>query len=116
MQYYLNEGLMKDLKIKLGMRIKYLRKAKNLTQEQLAEKINLDITSLSKIETGRNYPQPETIEKLACAFEIDIEEIFNFHEDFSKTDYYNKILKNLNFMKEDKEKLKLLYEISSALV
>ena len=48
MQYYLNEGLMKDLKIKLGMRIKYLRKAKNLTQEQLAEKINMDITSLSK--------------------------------------------------------------------
>ena len=32
---------MKDLKIKLGMRIKYLRKAKNLTQEQLAEKINI---------------------------------------------------------------------------
>ncbi len=47
---------MENLKIKLGKRIKDLRKAKNITQEKLAEMINMDITSLSKIETGRNYP------------------------------------------------------------
>lgn len=55
---------MNNLKIKLGQRIKSLRKNLNITQETLAELINMDITSLSKIETGRNYPQPETIEKL----------------------------------------------------
>ena len=92
MQYYLNEGLMKDLKIKLGMRIKYLRKAKNLTQEQLAEKINMDITSLSKIETGRNYPQPETIEKLACADDISYKS-FNFSlSSFIKFKFFNILL------------------------
>ena len=47
---------MNNLKIKLGQRIKSLRKNLNITQETLAELINMDITSLSKIETGRNYP------------------------------------------------------------
>ena len=59
---------MNNLKIKLGQRIKSLRKNLNITQETLAELINMDITSLSKIETGRNYPQPETIEKIAIKF------------------------------------------------
>ena len=107
---------MTDLKTKLGIRIKHLRKTKNLTQEQLAEIINMDITSLSKIETGRNYPQPETIEKLANALQIDIDTIFSFNNNLSKNDYYDKILQNLNFIKDDNEKLKLLYEISLTLV
>ena len=38
-----------NLKNQLGKRIQDLRKAQKLTQEMLAEKINIDITSLSKI-------------------------------------------------------------------
>ena len=68
---------MNNLKIKLGQRIKSLRKNSNITQETLAELINMDITSLSKIETGRNYPQPETIEKIANALNVDIAQLFS---------------------------------------
>ena len=107
---------MTELKINLGKRIKYLRKSKNITQEQLAEIINMDITTLSKIETGRNYPQPETIEKLASALEVDIDKLFTFNDEFTSSEYLQKINQNLLCIKDNDLKLKLLYKISSAMI
>ena len=89
---------MNNLKIKLGQRIKSLRKNLNITQETLAELINMDITSLSKIETGRNYPQPETIEKIANALNVDISQLFSFQELNTKEDYISAIHKNLSLI------------------
>ncbi len=107
---------MADLKVKLGRRIKDLRKAKGITQEMLAEMVNMDITSLSKIETGRNYPQSETLEKIAEALKLDIDKLFCFREKLSKDDYLNAINRNVMFIKNNDEKLKMLYEFSSLLV
>ena len=107
---------MNNLKIKLGQRIKSLRKNLNITQETLAELINMDITSLSKIETGRNYPQPETIEKIANALNVDISQLFSFQELNTKEDYISAIYKNISHIANDEEKLKLLYKISTDLV
>ena len=107
---------MANLKVKLGKRIKELRKAKGITQEMLAETINMDITSLSKIETGRNYPLSETLEKIAEALNVDIDKLFCFNEKLSKEDYLDAINRNIMFIKENDEKLKMLYEISSLLV
>lgn len=107
---------MNNLKTKLGQRIKYLRKKLNITQETLAELINMDITSLSKIETGRNYPQPETVEKIANALNVDIAQLFSFQDLKTKEDYLSAINKNLSHIANDEEKLKLLYKISTDLV
>lgn len=107
---------MNNLKIKLGQRIKSLRKNLNITQETLAELINMDITSLSKIETGRNYPQPETIEKIANALNVDIAQLFSFQELNTKEDYISAIQKNISHIENNEEKLKLLYKISTDLV
>ena len=107
---------MKNLKTKLGQRIKYLRKNLNITQEKLAELINMDITSLSKIETGRNYPQPETVEKIANALNVDISQLFSFQDLKSKEDYISAINKNLSHIANNEEKLKLLYKISTDLI
>mgnify|MGYP004577910719 FL=1 len=41
---------MKSLKQKLGARIQEIRKSKNLTQEVLAEKIDMDKPNLSNID------------------------------------------------------------------
>lgn len=103
---------MNNLKIRLGQRIKYLRKAKNITQERLAELVNMDITSLSKIETGRNYPQPDTIEKIAKALDIEIFKLFTFSENISNNDYFDSICKNIQFFRNNEEKMKLLYKIT----
>lgn len=107
---------METLKTKLGQRIKYLRKSKNITQEKLAEITNMDITSLSKIETGKNYPQPETVEKIANALNVEISQIFSFKKILSKDDYINAIKKNIEFIAENEEKLQILYKFSELLI
>ena len=58
---------MAKLKELLGKRIKEIRLARNLTQEQLAEIIDIGAASLSKIEIGMNYPTDDNLEKIAKA-------------------------------------------------
>ena len=107
---------MENLKSKLGLRIKYLRKSQNITQEKLAELINMDITSLSKIETGRNYPQPDTLEKISNALGVEVFNLFTFAENLSTKDYFDGINKNLQILKDNEEKMKLLYKITLDLI
>lgn len=107
---------MDNLKIKLGQRIKFLRKSCDITQEKLAEMINMDITSLSKIETGRNYPQPETVEKISKALNIDVSQLFRFRTLSSKEEYIDAINRNLQFISENEEKLSILYKVSESLL
>ncbi len=99
---------MENLKTKLGKRIKSLRKSRNITQERLAEIINMDITSLSKIETGRNYPQPETLEKISKALNLDISRMFTFKTPATNQDYVETIKQNIQAMENDTQKLEML--------
>ena len=69
---------MKSLKQKLGARIQEIRKSKNLTQEVLAEKIDMDKPNLSNIECGKRFMTAETLEKLANALEVEEKELFDF--------------------------------------
>ena len=99
---------MENLKTKLGKRIKSLRKSRNITQERLAEIINMDITSLSKIETGRNYPQPETLEKISKALNLDKSRMFTFKTPATNQDYVEAIKQNIQAMENDTQKLEML--------
>jgi transcriptional regulator with XRE-family HTH domain len=64
------------LKQNLGKNIQKLRKERKMTQDQLAEKVGIDPKNISKIETGINYPTPETIEAIAKALNVEIYELF----------------------------------------
>ena len=66
------------LKEKLGKRISELRKIYNISQETLAEKLDISQKSLSKIETGHNFMTSDTLEKLLLAFNIKSYELFDF--------------------------------------
>jgi HTH-type transcriptional regulator, competence development regulator len=63
----------------LGERIRELRKAKNLNQSELADKVGINFTYLSKIENDRvessEFPSEETIKKLAKALKADADEL-----------------------------------------
>lgn len=54
----------------LGARLKALRKAKNLTQKELAEKINVTHVSISGYENGNRTPDTETLQALADFFNV----------------------------------------------
>jgi len=62
----------------LGSRIKELRKTNNLTQEQLAEKVDLATRYISLIEVGRSSPSLETMESIANALGVEIKDLFEF--------------------------------------
>jgi transcriptional regulator with XRE-family HTH domain len=72
--------LKKDQKpMTFGERIRELRKAKNLNQQEVADKVGINFTYLSKIENGKlesaEFPSEETIKKLAKALGGDVDEL-----------------------------------------
>lgn len=60
----------------LGEKISSLRKQKNMTQFDLADKLNVSNKMISKRETNRSLPDVETIKRIADEFEISINELF----------------------------------------
>ena len=62
--------------MKFNENLKYLRKEANLTQEQLAEKLNVSSKTISKWETGLRFPDTEIIPVLAKVLNISIDELF----------------------------------------
>ena len=67
-----------NLKQNIGKRIQELRKSRDLTQEKLAEMVDVAQNSLSNIETGTSFFTAETFEKLVKALKIEPSELFNF--------------------------------------
>lgn len=59
-----------------GTKIAYYRKAKNLTQEELASQFDISNQAVSKWETGQSYPDVELLPKIADFFEISLDELF----------------------------------------
>lgn len=69
---------MTDFKKKFGANLKALRKSRNITQEKLAELIDIHYRQMSKIETGDNFPSSKTIEKLCYALKVSPAKLFDF--------------------------------------
>lgn len=67
-----------DNKKKLGLKIKELRKRKGLTQEELAELIQMEQNSISVIESGRNFPTLGTLEKIAKVLDVNLSDFFDY--------------------------------------
>jgi transcriptional regulator with XRE-family HTH domain len=68
------------LQRKLGQRIASLRKARKLTQEQLAEAIGCSVEFISLVERGVNAPTVAGLEKFAKILKTEVKELFNFEE------------------------------------
>ena len=79
----------------LEKRIKSLRIKNNLTQAELAEKVNIAAKHQSCIETGKNFPSAELIEKYANVFNIDACEFLSITP-FKIPDSRQNIIKNIN--------------------
>lgn len=62
----------------LGLNIAYYRKLNGYTQESLAEKLNLDRTTISKIELATSGVSLDVIFDIADLFDIPPEKLFVF--------------------------------------
>ncbi len=63
--------------IKIGEFLRDLRKEKELTQEQLAEKFGVSSRSVSRWENGNTMPELGILVELADYYEVDIKEIID---------------------------------------
>lgn len=79
----------------IGKIIQKLRKDKNLTQEELAEKIDLSTNYLSKVERGLSVLNAEAFLKMADVLKFSLEDFginTNSKLDASKNELINKVL------------------------
>ena len=60
---------------KIGIFLKELRKEKQITQEQLAEYLNVSNRSVSRWETGNNLPDLDILIQLSKYYDVQLIEI-----------------------------------------
>ncbi|HIO01537.1 MAG TPA: XRE family transcriptional regulator [Alphaproteobacteria bacterium] len=72
---------MDNLKRTIGQRVKLLRSARHLSQEQLAEEIGRGISSISKLERGIMMPGIDTLVLLAGALNCSLDDFVRPLED-----------------------------------
>ena len=72
-----------DIKLKVGQRIRALRKELGLSQEALAYKSEVDRTYMTDVENGRRNVSIEILEKIIKALEVSFSDFFN-SKDFKK--------------------------------
>lgn len=97
-------GLKKDF----GIRLKELRKSKGWTQEKLAETVGVDTKHISFLETGRNFPSADLLEKIKNTFDVDYRDIFDI-ETCNKQKYYERINNLLSNMNE--KEMRFIYKV-----
>lgn len=73
--------------MKIGMKINQLRKLSGMTQEQLAEKLNVSRQTISKWESDNTSPDLESIVKISRIFHVSLDNLLREEE----TDIANRI-------------------------
>ena len=100
------------MKKMFGQRLRELRTAKKLTQETVAELIDIKPENYSRIENGLSFPKPENIVKLSKVLDVEIAELFQF----SHLNDYEKILDAIiEKLKSDKETTVITYKFLKSL-
>lgn len=61
--------------MKIGVRVKKVRERTLLTQEELAERAGIGLSTLNRIENDRVEPHFRTIRKIAKALDVDAREL-----------------------------------------
>lgn len=100
-----------DIKKELGEKVKRLRKRRGLTQEQLAELIEISPRNLSNIEQGITFAKAETLEKIIKALNISTQELFANDHIKTNSEFMEQINLYLTRIKDDNSKLELVYKI-----
>lgn len=80
----------------IGQRIRKYRKACNLSQEQLAEKVGISKTHMSHIETGNTKLSLPVFVDIAEALSVQTDELLHDVKALNKTSAKNEILSVLD--------------------
>ena len=100
---------MDDIKAIFGENLKYYRKAKHLSQEQLSEKVDISVKHLSSIERGLNFVSADLLERLAFFVDVPVFYFFVNKREF----FYNDVMLNTIDKIIEKQLIRTMEEIKS---
>ena len=67
-----------DIKQGVGKRIKFLRNQTGMSQEELADRADIDRTYITSVECGKRNVSIVNIEKIAKALGVTLSKLFDF--------------------------------------
>lgn len=102
------------LKEQFAKNLKTIRKSRKLTQEQLAELVDVDFRYISFLENARSFPSCDLIEKLTKALNINFSDLFVFEQNLSREDIKQQLLKTVELL--DNKKLNTLLNVAKNLI
>jgi len=73
----------KDIGILLGRRIRSLRTARKLTQQELGEKADINYKFLGEIERGQQNPSFQVLIKIAAGLNVELPELFRLEQEIT---------------------------------
>ena len=91
--------------IKIGQFIKSIRKEKNLTQREVAEKLGISEKTVSKWETGNGLPEVSLMLPLCELLEISVNELLS-GDRLDEKQYFEKAEQNIMSLIEEKAEAK----------
>ena len=91
--------------VKTGQFIKAMRKEKNFTQREVAERLNISEKTVSKWETGNGLPEVSLMLPLCELLEISVNELLS-GERLNDSRYFEKAEQNIMSLMEEKSQAK----------
>ena len=84
--------------MKLGEKIKQLRKSKGISQEELASMLKINRNYLSRIETGKSEPTSSILKNIAEIFSVDLNSLLDIIDEDRNTDKIKYIIDNCKYL------------------
>lgn len=92
------------MKINIGTNIKQLRQSKGITQEQLAEAVNVSCPAVSKWERGETLPDITLLQPLAFYFGVSLDELMGYDKEKVNEEIENVISEYWQYYYKDNSK------------
>lgn len=104
---------MGNIEKRIGLRITENRVCQKFTQSQLAEKIDVSVETISRIERGVTVPSLKTIEKIAAALNVSMKDLFDCESEVRvKSSDEKELAKLFGILRSlDKREIKLIYKL-----
>jgi transcriptional regulator with XRE-family HTH domain len=101
---------------KFGRKVKLMRGSKEMTQEDLANRVGIDRSSLANIEQGRHVPSIKVVSKLAETLDTTVDYLLSERQEKTKEDIANEpfaqfvLRASQDLTPDEKDKIKQIIE------
>lgn len=102
------------LKEQFAKNLKTIRKSRKLTQEQLAEIVNVDFRYISFLENAKSFPSCDLIEKLSKALNVNYTDLFMNEENISREQIKKQLIETIELL--DNKNLNILLNLAKDLI